>query len=206
MILQKLCVGELSTNCYILGDEKTNQGVVIDPGGDFDLIDENIEKLNLKIKYIILTHGHIDHIKALVPLKKKTKAKVLIHKEDLPILSNPIYNLSQFTGEDSSFSEPDLLLKDGDTIEFGKTKLLVLHTPGHTPGSISLYTDNLLFTGDTLFCEGVGRTDLPGSSQEKLLNSVKQKLFTKPDDTEVFPGHGPSTTIGWEKKNNPWIK
>lgn len=206
MILQKLCVGELSTNCYILGDEKTNEGVVIDPGGDFDLIDENIEKLNLKIKYIILTHGHIDHIKALVPLKKKTKAKVLIHKEDLPILSNPIYNLSQFTGEDSSFSEPDLLLKDGDTIEFGKKKLLVLHTPGHTPGSISLYTDNLLFTGDTLFCEGMGRTDLPGSSQEKLLNSVKQKLFTKPDDTEVFPGHGPSTTIGWEKKNNPWIK
>lgn len=206
MILQKLCVGELSTNCYILGDEKTNEGVVIDPGGDFDLIDENIEKLNLKIKYIILTHGHIDHIKALVPLKEKTKAKVLIHKEDLAILSNPIYNLSQFTGEDSSFSEPDLLLKDGDTIEFGKTKLLVLHTPGHTPGSISLYTDNLLFTGDTLFCEGVGRTDLPGSSQEKLLNSVKQKLFTKPDDTEVFPGHGPSTTIGWEKKNNPWIK
>ncbi len=206
MILQKLCVGELSTNCYILGDEKTNEGVVIDPGGDFDLIDENIEKLNLKIKYIILTHGHIDHIKALVPLKKKTKAKVLIHKEDLPILSDPIYNLSQFTGEDSSFSEPDLLLKDGDTIEFGKVKLLVLHTPGHTPGSISLYTDNLLFTGDTLFCEGMGRTDLPGSSQEKLLNSVKQKLFTKPDDTEVFPGHGPSTTIGWEKKNNPWIK
>lgn len=206
MISQKLCVGELSTNCYILGDEKTNEGVVIDPGGDFDLIDENIEKLNLKIKYIILTHGHIDHIKALVPLKKKTKAKVLIHKEDLPILSDPIYNLSQFTGEDSSFSEPDLLLKDGDTIEFGKVKLLVLHTPGHTPGSISLYTDNLLFTGDTLFCEGMGRTDLPGSSQEKLLNSVKQKLFTKPDDTEVFPGHGPSTTIGWEKKNNPWIK
>lgn len=206
MILQKLCVGELSTNCYILGDEKTNEGVVIDPGGDFDLIDENIEKLNLKIKYIILTHGHIDHIKALVPLKKKTKAKVLIHKEDLPILSDPIYNLSQFTGEDSSFSEPDLLLKDGDTIEFGKKKLLVLHTPGHTPGSISLYTDNLLFTGDTLFCEGMGRTDLPGSSQEKLFNSVKQKLFTKPDDTEVFPGHGPSTTIGWEKKNNPWIK
>lgn len=206
MILQKLCVGELSTNCYILGDEKTNQGVVIDPGGDFDLIDENIEKLNLKIKYIILTHGHIDHIKALVPLKKKTKAKVLIHKEDLAILSNPIYNLSQFTGEDSSFSEPDLLLKDGDTIEFGKTKLLVLHTPGHTPGSISLYTDNLLFTGDTLFCEGMGRTDLPGSSYEKLFSSIKQKLFTKPDDTEVFPGHGPSTTIGWEKKNNPWIK
>lgn len=206
MILQKLCVGELSTNCYILGDEKTKEGVVIDPGGDFDLIDENIEKLNLKIKYIILTHGHIDHIKALVPLKKKTKAKVLIHKEDLPILSNPTYNLSQFIGEDSSFSEPDILLKDGDTIEFGKTKLLVLHTPGHTPGSISLYTDNLLFTGDTLFCEGVGRTDLPGASCEKLFSSIKQKLFTKPDDTEVFPGHGPSTTIGWEKKNNPWIK
>lgn len=206
MILQKLCVGELSTNCYILGDEKTNQGVVIDPGGDFDLIDENIEKLNLKIKYIILTHGHIDHIKALVPLKKKTKAKVLIHKEDLAILSDPTYNLSQFIGEDSSFSEPDLLLKDGDTIEFGKKKLLVLHTPGHTPGSISLYTDNLLFTGDTLFCEGIGRTDLPGASCENLFSSIKQKLFTKPDDTEVFPGHGPSTTIGWEKKNNPWIK
>ncbi len=206
MILQKLCVGELSTNCYILGDEKTNEGVVIDPGGDFDLIDENIEKLNLKIKYIILTHGHIDHIKALVPLKKKTKAKVLIHKEDLPILSDPTYNLAQFIGENGSFSEPDLLLKDGDTIEFGKKKLLVLHTPGHTPGSISLYTDNLLFTGDTLFCEGIGRTDLPGASCENLFSSIKQKLFTKPDDTEVFPGHGPSTTIGWEKKNNPWIK
>jgi len=205
MILKKLSVGELDTNCYILGDEETQEGVVIDPGGDFDLIDENIEKLNLKIKYIILTHGHIDHIQALAELKIKTKAKVLIHKEDAPILSDPTFNLSLFTGGNSSFSKPDLLLKDSDTIEFGKISLLVIHTPGHTPGSVSLYTDKVLFSGDTLFCEGVGRTDLPGSSWEKLLNSIKQKLFTRPNDTEVLPGHGPSTTIGWEKENNPWI-
>ncbi len=206
MILKKLSVGELDTNCYIVGDENAGEGVVIDPGGDFDLIIENIEKLNLNIKYIILTHGHIDHIQALTLLKKKTKAKVLIHSEDAPILNDPLFNLSQFTGGEGSFSEPDLLLKDGDKVEFGKTKLLVLHTPGHTPGSISLYTDDILFTGDTLFCEGVGRTDLPGSSWEKLFGSIKHKLFTKPDDTKVLPGHGPSTTIGWEKKNNQWIK
>jgi hydroxyacylglutathione hydrolase len=205
MILKKLSVGELDTNCYILGDEKTKDGVVIDPGGDFDLIAENIEKLNLKIKYIILTHGHIDHIQALTLLKEKTKAKVLIHSEDASILNDPLFNLSQFTGGEGSFSDPDLLLKEGDRVEFGGIKLEVIHTPGHTPGSISLYTDNVLFTGDTLFCEGVGRTDLPGASWEKLLNSIKQKLFTKPDDTEVLPGHGPSTTIGWEKENNPWI-
>ncbi|KPL04612.1 MAG: MBL fold metallo-hydrolase [candidate division Zixibacteria bacterium SM23_73_2] len=205
MILKILSVGELDTNCYILGDEQTKEGAVIDPGGDFDLIAENIEKLNLKIRYIILTHGHVDHVQALTLLKEKTKAKVLIHSEDASILNDPMFNLSQFTGGEGSFADPDLLLKDGDTVEFGKIKLDVIHTPGHTPGSISLYTDNVLFTGDTLFCEGVGRTDLPGASWEKLLNSIKQKLFIKPDVTEVLPGHGPSTTIGWEKENNPWI-
>ena len=205
MLLKQLIVGELETNCYILGDEKTKEGVVIDPGGDGDLIMENIKRLNLKIKYIILTHGHADHLAALNELKKETDAQIVIHEQDADMLTEPRYNLSMFTGKDIVCPKADRLLEDGDKIDFGNLTLEVLHTPGHTPGGISLYIDNILFTGDTLFCEGVGRADLPGSSYEKLLRSIKEKLFSKPDDTKIYPGHGRESTIGWEKKNNPWI-
>jgi glyoxylase-like metal-dependent hydrolase (beta-lactamase superfamily II) len=205
MIFRTLIVGELETNCYILGDEKTREGVVIDPGGELKEIEKAIEKLNLEIKYIILTHGHGDHIGVLSEMKKKTGAKILIHEEDAEMLSDPEKNLSIFSYAPISAPEADKLLKDKDKIKIGKIKLEVLHTPGHTQGSISLWTDKIIFTGDLIFYGSVGRTDLPGGSYQKLLRSIQDKILDKEDDTIIYPGHGPSTNIGEERKNNPFL-
>jgi len=206
MLVKKLVVGELQTNCYVLGDEKSKEAVVIDPGGDLEDIEKVIQKEGLIIKYIILTHGHADHIAALTELKKRTNALIYIHAADADMLVEPSYNLSFFTGENLVCPKADKFLDDGDRIKVGDLELEVLHTPGHSPGGISLFTDKVIFTGDTLFCEGIGRSDLPGASHAQLLQSIKNKILSKPDDTVVYPGHGPETTIGDEKKNNPWIR
>jgi glyoxylase-like metal-dependent hydrolase (beta-lactamase superfamily II) len=205
MILKILIVGELQTNCYILGDEKTKQGVVIDPGGDFEIIEDHLKKLKLKIKYIILTHGHVDHIGALAQLKKATGAEILIHSKDSAMLYDPNQNLSIFSGDEIIATKADKLLEEGDIIQCDGIKLEILHTPGHTPGSISLLTDEMIFTGDALFCGSIGRTDFPGSSYQKLISSIKDKILTKEDDLIIYPGHGPSSTIGEEKRNNPFL-
>jgi glyoxylase-like metal-dependent hydrolase (beta-lactamase superfamily II) len=205
MILKILPVGELQTNCYILGDEKTKQCVIIDPGGDFEIIEDHLEKLKLKVKYIILTHGHVDHIGALAQLKKATGAEILIHSKDSAMLYDPNQNLSIFSGDKIIATKADKLLEEGDIIQCGGIKLEVLHTPGHTPGGISLVTDKMIFTGDSLFCGSIGRTDFPGSSYQKLISSIKDKILTKEDDLIIYPGHGPSSTIGEERKNNPFL-
>lgn len=206
MLVKKLVVGDLQTNCYILGDEKSKEGVLIDPGGEPEKIEKLIQDEGLNIKYIILTHGHADHIAALSQLKENTNASILIHPADSDMLVEPSYNLSFFTGENLVCPEADRFLNDGDKITVGALELEVLHTPGHSPGGISLFLDKVIFTGDTLFCEGIGRTDLPGASHTQLLHSIKNKILKKPDDTVVYPGHGPETTIGEEKRNNPWIR
>jgi glyoxylase-like metal-dependent hydrolase (beta-lactamase superfamily II) len=206
MLVRKLVVGDLQTNCYILWDEKSKKGAVIDPGGDYEEIEKVIQDKDLDIKYIILTHGHIDHIAALTQLKNKTSALILIHPADSDMLVDPTYNLSSFTGENLICPKADRFLDDGDKIEVGASELEVLHTPGHSPGGISLFTDKMIFTGDALFCGGIGRTDFPGASHTQLLRSIKEKILSKPDDTVVYPGHGPETIIGEEKKNNPWIR
>jgi hydroxyacylglutathione hydrolase len=205
MILKILTVGALDTNCYILGDEKTKQAVVIDPGGDFEIIEEHLEKLKLKVQYIILTHGHVDHIGALAKLKKATGAEILIHSKDSTMLYDPNQNLSFFSGDRITTTKADKTLEEGDIIQCGGIKLQVLHTPGHTPGGISLLTDKMIFTGDALFCGSIGRTNFPGSSYQKLIDSIKDKLLSKDDDFIVYPGHGPSSTIGEERKNNPFL-
>jgi glyoxylase-like metal-dependent hydrolase (beta-lactamase superfamily II) len=205
MILKTLIVGELETNCYILGDEKTREGIVIDPGGDFKLIEKALKELNLDVKYIVLTHGHSDHIGVLSELKKYTGAQILIHKEDAGMLSNPEKNLSVFSYNPFSAPGADRLLKDKDKIRIGKIELEVLHTPGHTEGSISLLTDKVIFTGDLIFCGSVGRTDLPGGSYQRLLRSIQDKILDKTDDTVIYPGHGPATSVGEERKNNPFL-
>ena len=205
MILKKLTVGELDTNCYILGDYETKVGLVIDPGGEVDLIEKEINKLKLKVEYIVLTHGHGDHIAALSELKKITGAQVLIHQLDAEMLSEPEKNLSVFSLNPISAPGEDRLLKDGDKIRIGKIELEVLHTPGHTGGSISLFTDKIVFTGDLIFYGSVGRTDRPGGSYQQLLRAIHEKILDKDDDTVIYPGHGPSTTIGDEKQNNPFI-
>lgn len=204
-MLEILTVGALETNCYILGDEKTKQCVVVDPGGDFEIIEDHLEKLKLKVKYIILTHGHVDHIGALAQLKKATQAEILIHSKDSAMLYDPDQNLSFLSGDKIIATKADKLLEEGNIIQCGGIKLEVLHTPGHTPGSISLLTDMMIFTGDALFCGSIGRTDFPGSSYQKLIDSIKDKLLSKNDDFIIYPGHGPPSTIGEEKRSNPFL-
>ena len=205
MILEALTVGGLATNCYILGDEESRQAVVIDPGGDFGIIEASLKKLKLEVKYIVLTHGHIDHIGALSKLKKATGAEILIHSKDSAMLSDPSQNLSFFSGDDVIATKADRLLQEGETVQCGEITLEVLHTPGHTPGGISLLTDKMIFTGDALFCGSIGRTDFPGSSHQGLITSIKDKLLSKDDDCIIYPGHGPSSTIGEERRNNPFL-
>ncbi len=205
LILKTLTVGPLETNCYILGDERSKEAVVIDPGGDFKEIEEQLKTAELRVKYIILTHGHFDHTGALAQLKKATGAEILIHAEDVPMLSS--------TGQAQPFlmesgADPcaaDGTLQEGDKIQFGQHSLEVLHTPGHTPGGISLLVDKMIFVGDTLFCGSIGRTDLPGGSFQKLIDSIKRKLLTKGDDYLIYPGHGPATSVGEERRNNPFL-
>lgn len=204
MILRILRVGPLETNCYILGDEQSKEAVVIDPGGDFADIDRELKKLKLTVKYIILTHGHFDHTGALAQLKKTTAAEILIHSADANMLSTD--RPQPFFFDSGSGPCPaDRSLAEGDKIQFGQSTLEVLHTPGHTPGGISLVLDRMIFTGDTLFYGSVGRADLPGSSYRKLIDSIRTKLLNKSDDYVIYPGHGPESTIGEERRNNPFL-
>jgi hydroxyacylglutathione hydrolase len=205
LILKTLIVGLLETNCYILGDEKSKEAVVIDPGGDFEEIEGQLRKSELKVKYIVLTHGHFDHTGALAQLKKTTGAEVLIHAKDAPMLSSGGGAQSFFMETGNDAPPADGTLKEGDRIRFGQHNLEVLHTPGHSPGGISLITDKMIFVGDSLFSGSIGRTDLPGGSHQQLMDSIKKKLLTKGDDYLVYPGHGPSSTIGEERRNNPFL-
>lgn len=201
MILKKFVVGPLETNCYIFGDEDSKEAVLIDPGGDSDKIKNFIKKNNLKLKYIINTHGHGDHIAG----NSDFSNEVLIHKLDRDFLEDPGLNLSSSFGVEINSPKANQLLEEGDKIKIGKLELEVMHTPGHTPGGISLKCDNLVFSGDTLFFEGVGRTDIPNASWDTLLDSIKDKLMCLPDDCKVYPGHGQETTIGHERKYNPFL-
>jgi hydroxyacylglutathione hydrolase len=196
-------VGDFITNCYLVHDN--GRGVVIDPGDDSGRILDLINKTKVKIEKIILTHGHIDHIRAVPEIKQATGAPVLIHPQDAEMLTEAKANLSYY--HDIAFStEPaDGLLNENDTFAVSKYQFKVIHTPGHTPGGISFYTDGIIFTGDALFWGSIGRTDFPGSSHESLINAITDKLLILPDDTKVYPGHGPQTTIGYERTTNPWL-
>ena len=198
-ILEALPVGPVLANCYILGCANTKKAVVIDPGAEAEMIKERISALGLKPMCVINTHGHADHIGA----NSKMGLPILIHAADAQYLMNPIKNVSGLMGAPVSSPPASRLLEDGDTIEVGELTLEVIHTPGHTPGSICLKCEEIIFTGDTLFAEGFGRTDLPGGVEYKLIKSVRERLFTLPDGTKVYPGHGPATTIGHEKAHNP---
>lgn len=205
MILHRFEVGMLATNCYIIGCEKTKEAAIIDPGGGAGTILKTIEKNGLTVKYIINTHGHLDHTFDNKKIKDATKANILIHKEDASMLYDPKSNFSYLMGFIFKSPPADEVLEDGDIINIGKIKLKVLHTPGHTKGGISLATEEIIFSGDTLFAQGIGRTDLPGGSYREIVASIKNKLFVYPDETIVYPGHGPYTTIGDEKRENPFL-
>lgn len=201
----KLEVGNLGTNCYIIYCEDSKQAAVIDPGGNQADILAIIEREKLQVEYIINTHGHVDHIMANHAIKQVTGAPILIHTDDAQMLTNAQNNLSAFVGTAVTSPPADKLLKHNDQIQVGNINLEVLHTPGHTPGGICLKSGNTVFSGDTLFSESIGRTDFPGGSYEQLLNSIKENLLVLPDDVVILPGHGPDTTIGWERQYNPFI-
>jgi len=204
LIFERLCLGDLATNCYIIGCPDTNIGAVVDPGDEAEVILARLNSLQLQCKYIILTHGHIDHIGALAQVHAATGAEVLIHSGDAPRLLNP-NKYSYFLTVDSPLPQADQLLEDGDKVQIGQLIWEVIHTPGHSPGGICLKHDNLLITGDTLFAFSVGRSDLPGGNHQVMINSIKTKLLGFADDTRIFPGHGPFSTIGAEKKFNPFL-
>lgn len=206
MYLKGIEVGVISANCYLIGCEETKEAALIDPGGDAPQIMRLIENSGLTVKYIINTHGHIDHIGANQQVKEATGAELLIHEADAPMLTSAGRNLSLFTGRVVSGPAADWELKDGDRIKIGKTvELEVIHTPGHTPGGICLKTGDIIFTGDTLFAGSIGRTDFPGGSYRQLIESIKQKLMVFEDHVVVYPGHGPASTIGFERKHNPFL-
>lgn len=205
MIIKTLAVGPIMANCFILGCEETLEAAVIDPGDEADRILQALAESNLTTKLIINTHGHFDHVGANKRLNEVTGAPILIHPLDAPLL-NQLANSAAAWGMTAENSPaPDRELQDGDEVTFGKVLLKVIHTPGHTPGGISLYTDSEVFVGDTLFAGSIGRTDFPGGSFETLQASIQQKLFALRDDLKVYPGHNQTTTIGVEKRTNPFV-
>ncbi|HEY83409.1 MAG TPA: MBL fold metallo-hydrolase [Dehalococcoidia bacterium] len=204
MILKKLVVGPLASNCYILGSESSKEGIIIDPADEAERLEQTIKELGLKIKLIVLTHGHPDHIGALRALKEATGAEVAIHADDAQSLRQQVLAFL-FGFSFATPPAPDRLLKGGDSIDISDLHFSVIHTPGHTPGSICLLGHGVLFSGDTLFNYGIGRYDLPGGDYQQLMDSLQTKLMVLPDDTLVYPGHGPDTTIGAERRGNPFL-
>ena len=195
MILRRLVVGPLQVNCFILADDETRDAVVIDPGDDAQEILRVIREKGLRVKYIVNTHAHFDHVGANKAIKDATGAELLLHEDDVAVLAT-VSNQSRSFGMHPILSpEPDRLLKHGDIITVGEISLKVLHTPGHTPGGISLLEEGMVFTGDSLFAGSIGRTDFPGGDLMTLIRSIKTNLMILPDTTKVFSGHGPASTI-----------
>src|SRR5512136_2616845 len=190
-----LVVGPIQANCYVLGCERTKEAAVIDPGGEVDKILMTLAKDKLRCVYIINTHGHFDHTGDNKRLKEVTGAKLVIHRADAPMILDQGSSGSLWGMEVEDSPPPDLYVEERDVITFGDTSLQVLHTPGHSPGGISLLSDKMVFVGDTLFAGSIGRTDLPGGDYEQLIRNVKEKIFSLGDDVVVYPGHGPKTTV-----------
>jgi hydroxyacylglutathione hydrolase len=206
MLVKTLAVGPLETNCYIVGCEKTKQAAVIDPGDEAGRILAAVREAGLKVTHVLLTHAHFDHIGAADEVVKASGAPLALHPDDLPLLQAGGGALL-FDFQPPPIPAAVASLAAGQEIGIGELTLRVLHTPGHTPGHVTFYApaEGALFDGDVLFAEGIGRADLPGSSFEVLMRSISEQLMTLPDDTVVYPGHGPATTIGHERRSNPWL-
>ena len=206
MKVERIPAGIYAANCYLVYSEDTKDGIVIDPGGDVDDIMARINDIGLDIKYIVLTHGHGDHIAGVNDLKNFIDAPVAIHKKDEYMLRNGDKNLSSLMAMGTIEVSADILLEDGDEISFGDLIAKVIYTPGHTLGGISLKIGDSIFTGDTLFAGSIGRTDFAGGSYEDIISSIKNKILIYSDNTIIYPGHGPVTTIEREKATNPFVR
>lgn len=205
MLVYGRALGDWGTNCYIVACSETKQAAVIDPGQPDAWIKRVLREENLTPRLVILTHGHLDHIGGVEWVKGFTGAPVLIHPADAAMLPDPALNGSLFFGERVVAPPADRLLNEGETVAVGNLRLQVLHTPGHTPGGICLYTAGHVIAGDTLFAGSIGRTDLPGGNYETLIRSIKQKLLPLPPETVVYPGHGETTSVGDEAQYNPFL-
>lgn len=207
MRITNLPSGALQANTYLAVDEKTNEGFIVDPGGYNKVLTKEVRDNDVKIKYIILTHGHSDHICGVNEHKAEfPDAKIVAYKDEETMLENP--NLNQSPGFGVPYStKADILVSDGDELKVGDVTLKFIHTPGHTEGGMCIYVKEAkaLFSGDTLFRQSIGRTDFPGGSYKEIMDSIRKKLFLLPDDTNVFPGHMGMTSIGFEKENNPFV-
>ena len=208
MIIETLVLGMYATNCYLVGSESTKHGMIIDPGADSNTVLNAVDKLGLSINLIVVTHSHFDHIGAVKALKEATGAEFVAHEA---LGEGAWQTITQTFGNMMSGSggkplKPDRKVKDGDLIDIDDLHFTVLHTPGHSQDGISLVGHGVVFSGDTLFNFGIGRTDFPGCSHARLMDSIKKKLMTMPDETIVYPGHGPQTTIGDERKMNPFLR
>ncbi|HSJ55082.1 MAG TPA: MBL fold metallo-hydrolase [Anaerolineae bacterium] len=207
MLVEILPVGMLQTNCYLAGCEETRAAVIIDPGGHPQRILGAVERHGLTVKYVLNTHGHFDHTDANKAIVEATGAPLAAHALERPLLQ-AAGGAAMFGLAGKAGPEPDIDLKDGDELVVGTLRFQVLHAPGHTPGHICFYedTEKVLFDGDVLFYRGIGRADLPGGDPEQLLASIHRVLYTLPDETTVYSGHGQATTIGEEKRHNPWVR
>ncbi|MDI6734745.1 MAG: MBL fold metallo-hydrolase [bacterium] len=201
--IHKLIVGSMASNCYIFSER--DEAIIIDPGDEAELILDKLNELKTKPVYIVNTHGHLDHISANDEIKMATGAKILIHKNDAPMLTDAFLNLSATFEQPIVCQKADKLLEDGEVIKTSNLTLKVLHTPGHTQGGICLVGDGFVFTGDTLFQSGIGRTDFPCGSYKTLINSITNRLLTLPDEFIIYPGHGDISTIGMERQSNPFL-
>lgn len=208
MIHEAFAVGPLACNCHVLADESTREAVIIDPGDDAERILERVRKRGLKVLQLIHTHCHFDHMTATRAVQEETGAEILIHKSDKAYYDGLVKWYERFGMDARGVREPlpvGRFLEDGQKIRFGKHELEVIHTPGHTEGSCSFHVEGKVFSGDTLFCRGIGRTDLPGGSAEEEVSSIRRKLYTLDPETVVYPGHGPETTIAEERAENPFV-
>lgn len=207
MLLKCLVVGPIAANCYIIGDELTREGAIIDPGDEAEKIAAQVRNMGLDIKFIIGTHGHFDHTAAVASLKNIMACDFLLHIKDIPFVQHAQETARQWGIAIDQVPEPDKFVDDGDVLKLGSRELKIIHTPGHSPGGISIYIpgDNLVFTGDTLFQGSIGRTDFQFGSMDDLVRSIREKLYTLPDKTVAYTGHGDPTTIGDEKKYNFFV-
>ena len=205
MKIEPIVVGPLQVNCYLLICEETGKAAVIDPGADAEVILQAVEAAGCDISLIINTHGHFDHIGANKRIKEATGAELLIHADDVQLLSQAGLHASVYGLSVEASPQPDRLMVEGDLLKIGNLEIEIIHVPGHSPGSVCLKVKNSLIVGDVLFAESIGRTDLPGGDHQLLINGIREKLFVLPDETVVHAGHGPDTSIGHEKIANPFV-